>query len=48
MASRWEFRPVGVCVGTGTGESPIKIVPGDADKDSHMALSDPRVVGWGA
>lgn len=28
------------CVRTGTAESPIKIVPRDADKDSHMALSD--------
>lgn len=28
------------CVRTGTGESPIKIVPGNAEKDRHMAVSE--------
>lgn len=35
-----EIWPAFGCSRTGTGESPIKIVPRDADKDSYMALSD--------
>ena len=29
-----------LCVRTGTGESLIKIVPGNAEKDKHMAVSE--------
>ena len=29
-----------LCIRTGTGESLIKIVPGNAEKDTHMAVSE--------
>ena len=32
-----------LCVRTGTGESLIKIVPRNAEKDRHMAVSEARV-----
>ena len=33
------------CVGTGTGESPIKIGPRNTEKDRHIAVSDPWLKG---